>query len=224
MWPAATANKVPHSAEPHPTMTQPPPIVSSPDLREFQIKKDREHMKILAILHFTNAGLKLLGILFLCLHFSIMSSIFLNPKIWENVNCPDETSESATTPSASEKPIPAPSAESPAVVPNDETLTPGTGHRHKTTRSSRPIDPEIFRQFFKLFIWFYVFMGVFFVIGMVLNILSGIWMLKRKNRVFSFVVAGLNCMNLPLGTLLGVFTIMVLMRDSVQQSYEQNQA
>jgi hypothetical protein len=34
-------------------------------------------------------------------------------------------------------------------------------------------------------------------------------------------VAGLNCIQIPLGTALGVFTIMVLTRDSVEAVYQQ---
>ena len=34
------------------------------------------------------------------------------------------------------------------------------------------------------------------------------------------IVAGLNCVHIPLGTVLGVFTLVVLMRDSVRESYD----
>jgi hypothetical protein len=34
------------------------------------------------------------------------------------------------------------------------------------------------------------------------------------------VVAGLNVLQVPLGTLLGVFTLLVLARDSVRQAFE----
>ncbi len=52
------------------------------------------------------------------------------------------------------------------------------------------------------------------------NILSG-WFLRRKtHRVFSLVVAGLDCLQVPYGTVLGVFTILVLTRASVQHTYE----
>lgn len=52
------------------------------------------------------------------------------------------------------------------------------------------------------------------------NILSG-WFLRQKtHRVFSLVVAGLDCLQVPYGTVLGVFTILVLTRPSVQRMYE----
>jgi hypothetical protein len=43
---------------------------------------------------------------------------------------------------------------------------------------------------------------------------------ERKNRTFSFVVACVNCIHVPLGTVLGVFTIVVLSRESVKRLYE----
>jgi hypothetical protein len=52
------------------------------------------------------------------------------------------------------------------------------------------------------------------------NLLTG-WFLRRKtHRVFSFVVAGLDCLQIPWGTILGVFTIVVLARPSVRRLYE----
>ena len=78
------------------------------------------------------------------------------------------------------------------------------------------------REFFQMFIWFYVFMGLMFVSGAVLNILSGLYLRRQTHRVFSLVVAGLDCIQIPFGTVLGVFTIVVLMRDSVCRWYESN--
>ena len=75
-------------------------------------------------------------------------------------------------------------------------------------------------EFFQVFIWFYVFIGLMFVSGAVLNILSGLFLGRRTHRVFSLVVAGLDCMQIPFGTVLGVFTIVVLLRDSVCLWYE----
>jgi len=66
----------------------------------------------------------------------------------------------------------------------------------------------------------YVVVGFFLVLGLVLNLLSGLWLRKRKNRLFSLVIAGLNCLQVPLGTALGVFTFIVLSRDSVRRLYE----
>jgi hypothetical protein len=78
------------------------------------------------------------------------------------------------------------------------------------------------REFFEMFVWFYVFMGLMLVTGAVLNILSGLFLRRQTHRVFSLVVAGLDCIQIPFGTVLGVFTIVVLARDSVCRWYESN--
>lgn len=88
--------------------------------------------------------------------------------------------------------------------------------------------PELWKQqggagppaeFFSVFVYFYIFMGVVFLIACGANILSGMFLRQRKHRMFSFVVAGLNFLQMPFGTVLGVFTIIVLLRDSVRLSY-----
>jgi hypothetical protein len=66
----------------------------------------------------------------------------------------------------------------------------------------------------------YVIVGFFLILGLVLNLLSGLFLRKRKNRLFSLIIAGLNCVQIPVGTALGVFTFMVLSRDSVRRLYE----
>ena len=73
---------------------------------------------------------------------------------------------------------------------------------------------------FKMFGWLFVAMGsIFIIIGWtfaVLLILTGRWLSARKNHTFCFVMACLECASLPLGTVLGVFTILVISRPSVK--------
>jgi Na+-driven multidrug efflux pump len=75
--------------------------------------------------------------------------------------------------------------------------------------------------FFAIFKWFYLVMGLWFLGSAILNVISGLCLRARKQRTFSMVVAGINCVHLPLGTVLGVFTMIVLLRDSVRQAYEE---
>jgi hypothetical protein len=77
------------------------------------------------------------------------------------------------------------------------------------------------KEFFQIFIWFYILGAIWFLASSVLNLISGFFLQKRQHRTFSLVVAGINCLHFPLGTTLGVFTFIVLMRDSVRVSYEQ---
>jgi len=55
----------------------------------------------------------------------------------------------------------------------------------------------------------------------ILSIISGRCIRKQRARLFSMVVAGLNCLNVPLGTALGVLTYLVLLRDSVVRMYRE---
>jgi hypothetical protein len=76
------------------------------------------------------------------------------------------------------------------------------------------------KEFFEVFVWLYVFMGFLLMSACLLNLLSGLFLLKRKHRVFSLVIAGLNCLQIPFGTALGILTILVLLRDSVRELYD----
>jgi hypothetical protein len=73
--------------------------------------------------------------------------------------------------------------------------------------------------------YIFVIVGaVIIVIGetmAMLTIYSGVQIKKRKKYMFSFVVACILCIFIPFGTILGVFTIIVLSRDSVKKLYEQ---
>ncbi|MBL9180170.1 MAG: hypothetical protein JNM65_19060 [Verrucomicrobiaceae bacterium] len=79
-----------------------------------------------------------------------------------------------------------------------------------------PFDPQ---QFFALFQWFYVLAGVFMLAAVILTVMSGRFIQRRVNRTFSIVVSGFLCLFFPFGTLLGIFTIIVLTRESVARLY-----
>lgn len=88
-------------------------------------------------------------------------------------------------------------------------------------KENMPFPPA---EFFRLFRWFYGFMGGMLVIGGVLNLLSGLFISRRENRTFSLVIAALDLLQIPFGTVLGIFTIVVLLRDSVRELYETQSA
>ena len=58
-----------------------------------------------------------------------------------------------------------------------------------------------------------------FLIG-IATLISAQLMKRRKFRGFSIAVACLNCISFPFGTLLGIFTLIVLFRDSVKKLYQ----
>lgn len=74
--------------------------------------------------------------------------------------------------------------------------------------------------FWHILIWIYLAGTIWLITSAILNILSGIFLRARKCRTFSCIVAGINCVHIPLGTVLGIFTIVVLSRESVAQLYE----
>ena len=66
------------------------------------------------------------------------------------------------------------------------------------------------------------FAGAFVLIGWAiggLTIYSGRCIKHRKKRMFSLVMAGVDCAFFPFGTALGVFTFAVILRDSVTENY-----
>ncbi len=75
------------------------------------------------------------------------------------------------------------------------------------------------KEFLAAFRWFYVFFGSALALFGVANAASGDLIRRRRGRVFSIVVAAINCVGMPFGTILGVFTLVVLLRDSVTDVY-----
>lgn len=71
--------------------------------------------------------------------------------------------------------------------------------------------------------WMFIIMGsVFILIGWAIAvciIIAGRKLKQRKNRIFCMVVAGLECMFMPFGTILGVFTLVTLSKDSVREIF-----
>jgi hypothetical protein len=76
--------------------------------------------------------------------------------------------------------------------------------------------------------WFFViFAGVLIALGLIIATLvvtAGRYLARQKHYLFCLVVAGLECMLMPYGTVLGVFTIIVLMRESVKELFSANQS
>lgn len=136
-----------------------------PPLLRDQRKVDAQHLKLLAVLHYVLAGLSLVGLAFLGLHWALMHAMMSMPH--QGGNPPPQ-------------------------------------------------------QVFAIFRWFYAFAGVFIVAGGALTLASGLCIARRKARMFSIVVAGLSCLMFPFGTALGVFTLIVLLRESVVEVYERD--
>jgi len=171
--------------------------------------EDESHLGILSVFHFVLGGLYLLGILFLVGHFMIMSMVFEMPGVMAPVVPPPPAPVVMETPVESAEA--APEVEAPGtVVP----LAP------VASAPSPPVFPKEMKAFF---IGFYIVMGLMILTASVCNVLSGVFIRKRKHRIFSMVIAGLNCLQIPFGTALGVFTLVVLARPSVKSAYDAKQ-
>lgn len=82
-------------------------------------------------------------------------------------------------------------------------------------------DSEFPREFFSyLVIIIGVIVALVLVFG-ILQIMSAYYMRRNRNRIFSFVVAIIECLEIPYGTILGFMTIVVLNRYSVKKKYEE---
>lgn len=79
------------------------------------------------------------------------------------------------------------------------------------------------------------FLGILFVvIGLAafvlcavfaaLKLYAGYCLAQRKNRTFCYVVAGLSCLSVPIGTILGIFTFIVLARPTVTAQFRRTTA
>jgi hypothetical protein len=72
--------------------------------------------------------------------------------------------------------------------------------------------------------YFFIVIGSLLVLAgwtaAVCTFISGRFLARRRRRLFSFVVAAILCMFVPFGTVLGIFTIIVLSRESVQRLYQ----
>jgi hypothetical protein len=76
---------------------------------------------------------------------------------------------------------------------------------------------------FAIFTVLIILFGAFILLGIIfgiLQIMSGVFIKKRKNRIFSFIIAIIELIFMPYGTILGVLTIIVLQRESVKNVYE----
>jgi hypothetical protein len=131
--------------------------------------RDDEQVRLLGMFSFVLAGLGFAGLLFLGVHYLIMSSVLNNPEMWRKA-----MERQANPP---------------------------------------PFDPT---QFFRAFRYFYLLIGLWGVASIILNIIAGICLMKRRQWNFCLIVAGFNCINFPFGMALGIFTFIVLLRESVR--------
>ncbi len=71
--------------------------------------------------------------------------------------------------------------------------------------------------------WIFVIMGaVFLLLGWSIAlcmVFAALNLKHRKNRIFCMVVAGIECIQMPFGTILGIFTLIALNKDSIKEMF-----
>lgn len=87
------------------------------------------------------------------------------------------------------------------------------------TLPAKPGQAQLPEELLAILPIFYVIPAMFMSVGITLNLLSAYFISRRQNRTFSIVVAGMNCLQVPFGLALGVFTLIVLLRDPVRATY-----
>ena len=73
--------------------------------------------------------------------------------------------------------------------------------------------------------WFFVVMPALMIaVGWsvaVLVLIAGRFLGRRTQHLYCLVVAGIECLFMPFGTILGVFTLIVLLRPSVKMLFDE---
>jgi hypothetical protein len=73
--------------------------------------------------------------------------------------------------------------------------------------------------------WMFTIFGGVAILGYetlaLLTLIAGLSIRKRRRHLFCLIVAGLGCFNMPIGTALGAFTFIVLLRPSVKARFQE---
>jgi len=71
--------------------------------------------------------------------------------------------------------------------------------------------------------WFFIFIAVLLILAgwtlAVLMIIAGRRLSRFRSRTFCLVIGAIECMIFPIGTILGVFTLILLTKDSVKELF-----
>ena len=79
---------------------------------------------------------------------------------------------------------------------------------------------EIPFEFFSYIMFLIWLLIILFLAFGVLQIISGYYIRKKRHRIFSFVMGIIQLIEIPYGTILGIMTILVLSRSSVELKYQ----
>ena len=163
--------------------------------------KDREHLRLLSIGHYVVGGLAIFFSSIFIFHVIFGAALLTNPRWLNPTPVPVSTPAAPSNETATDEANPSPT---PVSVPS----------RRRAAHGDQP--PAFLGYMLVAVGSVAVLLG--WTIGALL-IYSGRCLARRTRRVFSMVVAGVSCLQVPLGTILGVFTLVVLQRPTVQALY-----
>lgn len=87
------------------------------------------------------------------------------------------------------------------------------------------MDPEQVTEFVG---GFYAVLGgcvaLFALAGGIACFLAGGWLRSRRNATFCTIVAAIECLNVPLGTVLGIFTLITLQKPEARALFDRSSA
>ncbi|BCM89847.1 hypothetical protein IAD21_01695 [Abditibacteriota bacterium] len=156
----------------------------------YQARQDAEHLNLLSLFYYIAAGLFALGGLVFIFHI-VMGLAIASGAMSHATNA--------------------------AVTANPNTFpgAPSLPSGGLPTKNAPPPDASG---------WIFVGMGLFALITFetiaAFTYLAGRSLARREKKTLIQVVAGILCLNMPLGTALGVFTFVVLGRPSVAAQFE----
>lgn len=88
-------------------------------------------------------------------------------------------------------------------------------------RRGQQAPPEGFIEIFSVVL---AVLAAFALVATVLNFVTARSLQTRRRRVLCLITAGINCLQVPLGTVLGIFTFLVLGRRSVKAAFVAEEA
>lgn len=176
-----------------------PPPIPPFDAAHVQSVQDAERLRLLSLFYYIFAGLLAVSGLVFVFHI-IMGLAFVStsfgptPGVTFSPNTFPGAPPNFPAPSGSFAPPNFPAPPSGSFAPPSSAMPPAFG-------------------------WLFVFAGVLALLATeilaVLTFAAGRCLVRRRNQTLIQVVAALLCLHVPLGTLLGVFTFIILGRPSI---------
>ena len=175
------------------------------------MNQDEEHLRLLSIFHYINSGIIAFYSSF-ALIYVVMGLMFAGMAIAIPFDVQPTSADSERQESQAAGPN-----DSVEQVPTNSPTDDRTGEERrelaKKANQAAAAMISIFGILFAVIGAFVLLLGIAFATA---TFLAGRFLANRTHRLFCLVVACINCLNLPFGTILGVCTLIVLLRPSVQ--------